>query len=109
MVSISFMITLFTFNVASGEDIYKNQGVIMSLDLKQKMMVINERTFFWDQSTIICNEKGNPIDIENFKPNARVYIEAVRDKKNNPMRIEKIYLLPKHIDNKEKHRYPFLQ
>ncbi|MBM4348624.1 MAG: hypothetical protein FJ106_01860 [Deltaproteobacteria bacterium] len=109
IISIGFMIIFSTLTFASGEDIYRNQGIIMGLDLRQKMMIVNERTFTWDQTTIICNEKGSPINIENFKTKAWVYIEGMREKKNNPIRIEKIYLLPKYVDKKERHLYPFFQ
>lgn len=105
--SISFAIFFSSLTFASGEEIYRNQGIIMSIDLKQKIMVVNERIFTWDHTTMIFNEKESPISIENFKPNKWVYIEGVREKKKNPMRIEKIYLLPKYVDKKERHLYSF--
>ncbi len=105
MVNLSFIMIIFSaFNFASGEDIYRNQGIIMSLDLGQKFMVVNERIFIWDQLTIMSDEKGNAINVEKLKPNLKIYIEAVKEKKNTPMRIEKLYLLSKYIDKKERHR-----
>jgi hypothetical protein len=109
ILTIGFMVIFSTLTFALEEDIYRNQGIIMNLDLRQKMMIVNERTFTWDQTTIIYNEKGVPINIENFKTKAWVYIEGVKEKKDNHIRIEKIYLLPKHVDKKERHLYSFIQ
>lgn len=103
------MIIFSALTFASGEDIYTNQGIIMKLDLSQKMMIINERIFTWDQTTIFCNEKGAPVNIEKFRPKTWVYIEGMKEKKNSPIRIEKIYFLPKYVDKKEKHLYPFIK
>jgi hypothetical protein len=47
--------------------------------------------------------------IDKSRPKTWVYIEGERDKYNNRIIINKIYLLPKYIDKKEKHLYPFMQ
>jgi hypothetical protein len=94
---------------ASEGDIVKLQGVIMSIEVKQNRMVVNEGLFTWNEKTMISNAKGSPITIDKFKPKAWVYIEGVNDKKNKRIVIEKIYLLPKYVAKKEKQSYPFIQ
>lgn len=109
LVGMVLIIIFSPLTFVSGSEIYENQGIIMGLDLKQKIMIINEREFTWDETTKIFDDKETPITIERFKTNRWVYIVGIRDKNSNLMRIEKIYLLPKHIDKKERSRYPFFQ
>ena len=85
------------------------QGVVMELDLKKNVMIVNERPFFWDPQTIFYNEKGSPITIDKFRAETWVYIEGMKDKVKKIALAEKIYLLPKYIHEKEKHLYPFIQ
>jgi hypothetical protein len=105
---IVWMIIFLTLTYASEEGKIKLQGIIMDIDLKTNMMTVNERLFVWDEKTIISNEKGSPITIDKFKPKSWVYIEGERDI-NKRMMIEKLYLLPKHVGNKERNLYPFME
>lgn len=73
------------------------------------MMIVNERQFSWDQQTLFYSEKGYPITLDQFKEKSWVYIEGEKDKLNKRIVIKKIYLLPKYVDNKEKHLYPFME
>jgi hypothetical protein len=106
---VSFMTSFLALTFASGQDIYMGQGIIMKVEVKQRVMVVNERVFTWDQTTAILNEKGTPISIERFRPKAWAYIEGVIEKRENRVKIEKIYLLPKYVEKKEKHLYPFIK
>jgi len=81
----------------------------MELDLKKNMMIVNERTFVWDQNTIFYNEKGSPVTVDKLNTKTWVYIEGVRENVKKRVVAEKIYLLPKYISEKEKYRYPFMQ
>ena len=103
------MVILLTSTYALEEDKIKFQGKIMDLNLGKNMMIVNERLFILDDNTIIKNVEGSLITIEKIKMNSWAYIEAERDKTKNQMVIKKINLLPKHIDNKERNRYPFMQ
>jgi len=110
MIFISFYLFIFsTLAFASEEDIVNIQGMIMDLDVKKNTMIVNEKLFVWSQNTSIYNDKGSPITIDQFKPKAWVYIQGERDKNNNRIIIQKIYLLPKYIDKKERPRYPFME
>jgi hypothetical protein len=89
------------------ENIVKTQGRIMALDLKRNTMVVNEKTFVWKQNSAVYNDKGSPATIDKFRPNTWVYIEGEKD--NNKIIINKIYLLPKYVERKERHLYPFME
>lgn len=106
VITLALLIPVLTF--ASDPAIVKLQGVVMSLDLKQNRLTVNERTFAWDHQTLISNEKGQPVTPDKLKPRGWVYIEGVPDKTNRRNLAKKIYLIPKFIENKEKHLYPFM-
>lgn len=109
-VLVCFLLILFsTLTFASEEDIFKLQGIIMKLNPKGNMMIVNERQFSWDRHTSFYNEKGSPIPLDRFKEKDWVYIEGEKDKANKRTVIQKIYLLPKYVDKKEKHLYPFME
>lgn len=105
-----FFLLIFS-SLTFGEDkgVLNIQGVVMVLDLKKSMLVVNEKTFFWDQNTVFYNEKGAPITIDKLKTKGWVYIEGENDKVRKGWVAKKIYLLPKYIDRKERYLYPFIQ
>jgi hypothetical protein len=92
---------------ASAENRVKSQGVVMNIDFKKNTMIVNERTYLWNKSTGFYNDKGTPITIDRFKPQSWVFIEGEKQEKN--FLIKEIYLLPKKVDKKERHLYPFMQ
>jgi hypothetical protein len=94
---------------ASARDRIAIQGIVMELDLKKNVMIVNERAFFWDPQTTFYNEKGSPITADQLKAKTWVYIEGMTDNVKKRAIAEKIYLLPKYINEKEKHLYPFIQ
>ena len=85
------------------------QGVVMKVDLKHHSMVVNERLCIWNGNTALYNEKGGPASFDQLKEQGWVYIEAVQDKAHHRILAKTIYLLPKRIDEKEKHLYPFIK
>jgi len=107
------LLTLFFLLVFSAltfaEDAIKMQGVLMSLDLKKGTVVINEKTFVWDQQTTFHNEAGVPIKVETLRTKGWVYIEGENDKAQKRRVAKKIYSLPRFIENKELHLYPFIE
>ena len=107
--SIFFILVISALTFASDKGIVTTQGVVMALDLKKKTIIINERTFTYDENTIIHNEKGSPVTLDNLKARTWVYIEGVEDKAHKRVVAKKIYLLPKYIDGKEKNLYPFIK
>jgi hypothetical protein len=106
MIALGLMAPILTF--ASDPGIVKFQGVVMALDLKHNSLIVNERTFTWDSQTLISNEKGQPVTPDKLKLRGWVYIEGVPDKANRRNIAKKIYLIPKFIEDKEKHLYPFM-
>jgi len=93
---------------AEGENI-RVQGKVMELDLKQRVIVVNEKTFFLDQKTVLSDEKGSPIPLDRLKVKAQVYIVGAIDQVHQRLVAQRIYLLSKRITNKEKHLYLFMQ
>ena len=96
-----------TLSFASEEGISKTQGPIMSIDFKKNIMVVNEKTFIWNKSTVFNDEKELIIGKEKFKPKSWVFIEG--EKGDKYIVIKKVYLLPKYVDKTERHLYPFMQ
>lgn len=107
--SIFFILVISGLTFASDKGIVTTQGVVMALDLKKKTIIINERTFTYDENTIIQNGKGSPVTLDNLRARTWVYIEGVEDKAHKRVVAKKIYLLPKYIDEKEKNLYPFIK
>jgi len=103
---LSLFISSLTF--AASKDIVTFQGIVTELDWKKKIIIVNERSFAFDQNTIVHNEKGSPIPQDNLKTKTWVFVEGVKDKSQKKL-AKKIYLLPKYIDEKEKHLYPFIK
>jgi len=105
-----FLVFLFSgLTFAADKDIVRFQGVVMDLDLKKNVMVVNERTIAWDQNTLIHNEKGSPIPVDKLTTKTWVYIEGVKDRARTRVMAKKIYFLPKYIHGNEKHLYPFIK
>ena len=109
LLSVFFLLIFSVLTFAEDINIVKIQGVVMSLDLKKSTVVINEKTFVWDQQTTFHNEAGSPIKIDKFKAKGWVYIEGEYDKAYKRWVAKKIYLLPKFIGRKELHLYPFIE
>jgi hypothetical protein len=103
---LSLFISSLTF--AADKGIVTFQGIVTELDWKKKIITVNERSFAFDQNTIVHNEKGSLIPQDNLKTKTWVFIEGVKDR-NQKKVAKKIYLLPKYIDEKEKHLYPFIK
>ena len=106
--AILFSLFISSLTFAANKDIVTFQGVVTELDWKQKIITVNERSFAFDQNTIVHNEKGSPIPQDNLKTKKWVFVEGVKDKHQKKL-ATKIYLLPKYIDEKEKHLYPFIK
>jgi len=79
---------------AQGTDM-QFKGKVMKLDLAKKMVVVNEHTFFWNQTTLFYDENGSPLTIteDRLKKGTLVSIETTWIK-NKPYIIKKLSLLP---------------
>lgn len=107
MFMIVFMFIFSALAFAQGQDVFNIQGLIMNVDFQKKGMIVNESTFIWDQNTTFYNDKGSPVTVDKLRAKTWVYIQGVKDSAGQRMMAEKIYILPKYIDKKEKHLYPF--
>lgn len=96
-----------TLTFASEEGTPKTQGPIMKIDFNKNIMVVNEKTFIWNKTTIFSDDKESIIGKERFKPKSWVFIEG--EKGDKYIVIKKVYLLPKYVDKTERHLYPFMQ
>ena len=70
------------------------QGKVMELDVMKKMIIVNEKTFIWNQNTLFYGEKGSPTTADKLTLQSLVSIEATRVK-SKPSIIKKLYVLPK--------------
>ena len=98
-----------TLTSALEGGIVNMQGVVMAVDVKQGTFVVNEKLFVWDQHTAVQTEKGIQTTIDKLKVKDWVYVEGVQDRARSRIEAQRIYLLPKQIDRKEKHHYPFME
>jgi hypothetical protein len=103
------MFTVASLTFAADKDIVKTQGIIMAIELFKNSMIVNERLVVWDPQTLFNNEKAKPITVDQLKVKNWVYLEGVLDKDRKKVLAKKVYLLPKYIDDKQKHLYPFIQ
>jgi hypothetical protein len=94
---------------AADESTVKVQGKIMAVDAKKNTMIVNERVFVWDLKTTVHNEKGSPMRIDRFTEKTHVYIVGDQDGEDKRVLIRRIYLLPKRVEKKDRHHYPFMQ
>lgn len=106
---IIFVLIFSALALATEEEVVRLQGVMMALDLRKNVMIVNEKLFVLNTNTTIHNEKGSAITIDRLKPKTWVYIEGVKDRINRRIMVKKIYLLQRYIEDKEKHLYPFIQ
>lgn len=106
--TIFFSLFISSLTFAADKDIVTFQGVVTELDWKKKMIIVNERSFSFNQNTVVHNEKGSPVPQENLKTKTWVFIEGTKDKSQKKL-ARKIYILPKYIDEKEKRLYPFIK
>ena len=107
--TIFFLSLLSALTFAADRDIVKFQGIIMEINLNKNLMVVNERQLAWNQATAINNEKGSPTTFDKLKPKSWVYVEGVENKLDKRIMVNRIYLLPKYIDEKERYLYPFIK
>jgi hypothetical protein len=108
-VAVIIILATSVLGFAAEGDKIRVQGQVMESDLKQMVIIVNEKTFSLDINTVVCNEKGSPIPNDRLKAKAWVYIVAENDRVRKRLVAQKIYLLSKRIPNKEKHLYPFMQ
>lgn len=95
--------------LASDSVIYKIQGKVTEVNLKKMSLAVYETSFIWDHNTIFSDEKENPITINKVKPNSWIYIVCEYGIGTNKRIAKKVYLLPKPIEDKDKHLYPFME
>jgi hypothetical protein len=88
-------IFLFSALAFAQEKDMQIEGKVMKLDFAKKMVVVAEKTFYWNQTTLFYDEKGSPITItaDRLAKRTMVSIEATRIKKK-PYIIKKLSLLP---------------
>ena len=105
---VCLILVLSTSAFAQDSNTVKLQGRVMSLDLYRNVMTVNEKVFVLDSQTTIKDEKDHPISIDRLKPEAWVYVEGENNRAIKKLVAKKIYLLPKYVERKERHLYPFM-
>mgnify|MGYP001575684639 CR=1 FL=1 len=110
-IGVAFVIVfiIHTSTFASGNNVIRIQGRVMEVDLSNRMMIVNERTFVWNQNTAFYNDRGSPTTVDSLRKKTWVYVEGAKDATKKIVIAQKIYILPKYIPGKERHLYPFFQ
>jgi hypothetical protein len=108
-VSVIFFVLTISLTFALDKDIIRIQGRVMEVDLNHNIMIVNERTFVWNQNTAFYNDRGSPTTVDSLIKKTWVYVEGAKDATKKRVIAQKIYILPKYIPGKEKHLYPFFQ
>jgi hypothetical protein len=108
MLAIVSVLALAALTSAGEKGMVKFQGVVMSVDLKKRTMIVNEKECVWSPKTDLFDAKGSVVSYERLKPRTWVYIEGERDVRKRRIMIQKFHVLPKRIDDKEKRHYPFI-
>ncbi len=105
-----FLIILISPNVVFSADGGggKFQGSIMELDSKNNKMIVNEQNVVWTEKTFFGGKEGSPVTAGQLKVKQWVYVVGIKDKANNRVIAQKIYLIPKYIHEKNRDRYPFM-
>ncbi|MEM4245093.1 MAG: hypothetical protein QXR60_02730 [Candidatus Nanoarchaeia archaeon] len=107
-VLVIFFVALPALAMAS-EEVVKIQGRVMEVDLKNNVLVVNEKSFILNQGTVIKTDRGAPLEVGKLKLNAWVYVEGVKDKASKRYNAGKVYLIPNYISKKDRPLYPFIQ
>ncbi|MGQ9509654.1 MAG: hypothetical protein ACUVTN_09690 [Thermodesulfobacteriota bacterium] len=95
-ISLLILLIIFLFPmVVLPNEVIKTKGILMEIDFKNNILIINEEKFTWDSNTVIEDEKGSNIKINNLKPNTPIYMESVEDPGNKRFLIKKIRLIKK--------------
>ena len=104
-----FIVSVSGLTFAAEKDMVQFQGVLMTVDVKNRSMVINEKLCVWNHQTLINDATGSPTTFDRLQTKNWVYIEGVYEKPHHRIVAKTIYLLPNRIDEKEKGLYPFIK
>jgi len=88
-----FIFLFSALTLAQGKDVVTIAGQVMDLKVEKKIVVVNEKTFVWDQNTLFYDDKGSLVTADKLRKNFKVFIEATWVK-NKPYTITKIYISP---------------
>ena len=91
------------------QTLMKFHGVVMDVDLKTNVCVVNEKQVHWFSYTSLNNEKGVLASIENLKVKDWVYVEGVNSTVNKRIEARRMPLLSKRTEENEKGFYPFIK
>ncbi len=101
----AFITPLFAGNIPS----YLNpnfQGIVM--ENSGAYLIVSERKVLIKAGTYVMNSKKDNIKLSDIKVGSHVFVKGDFDDENNII-AEKVYLLPRHIANKELDQFPFMK
>ena len=93
--------------MAENKDVEIFQGIISSAEGLPKYIYVNERRLLLDSNIDVRDQKEKEALLSNLKSGKWVYI--VSEKRSEGPTALRIYILPKHIKDNEKHDYPFMK
>lgn len=106
---LSTILLLLSSQPVLAEDGYVNsfQGAISATDGIPKYIVVNEHKLLLDEKVIVKNHKEKDASLSDLKAGQWIYIAA--QKRPAGLTALRIYLLPRHVPDKEKSGYPFME
>lgn len=96
--SIILILSVYSLSLSfdSENEMNKIQGIVMEIDLKKNLIIVNERPIFLDQNTLIQDSRGISIFLDSIKKGSLVYIEWANNTEKNRPSAKRIYLLPEY-------------
>ncbi len=106
---LSALLLLLSNQPVLAEDGYVKpfQGAISSTDGMPDYIVVNEHKLLLDEKVVIKDHKEKEASLSDLKAGQWIYIAA--EKRPAGLTALRIYLLPRHVKDKEKSSYSFIK
>jgi hypothetical protein len=65
-------------------------GAVERIDKEQKVVILNGEKIVLSSNTLIVNEEGKRLSLDDIKPNAQIVVEALRYLSNQKVEATKI-------------------
>lgn len=65
-------------------------GAVERIDKEQKVVILNGEKIILSSNTLIVNEEGKRLSLDDIKPNAQIVVEALRYLSNQKVEATKI-------------------
>lgn len=108
MMAVALLTVLLLHSISLDAQEYRFLHGVISLDRAGYLIVNEDKRVNLLEETVVKNKKDQIIPLESLKAGKWVYIEGPLDL-DGSVDAEVIYLLPRRISKKERHKYPFMK